>query len=277
MSRGYIGCGHLLASGAALFGNKGGIAHFNIDGNAGFTPFGNMTLACGMGAAPAGGVFVVPEGRSGCTCATAIHTSIVLYPRAKARAWGVGAESLHSSPKVTPVSRLAVNLGAPGFREDGRGTLWIPYPGKGGAGLLGKWLPTYRHGADMFYQHRVDRIGITGTDEPWIYASGYRAAKALSFRLIDRGQPAGRYTVTLHFAEPEDVGKGARVFDVSLQGKQVLSGFDIVKEAGGARKALRKEFKRVDVSGDLVITLAPAASSKLKRPVLSGFEAVREK
>ncbi|NQU26109.1 MAG: PQQ-binding-like beta-propeller repeat protein, partial [Candidatus Nealsonbacteria bacterium] len=52
--RGYIGCSHLLASGAALFGNKEGIAHWNLDESCGYTPLAGMSLACGLGAVPAG-------------------------------------------------------------------------------------------------------------------------------------------------------------------------------------------------------------------------------
>ena len=43
-----------------------------------------------------------------------------------------------------------------------------------------------------------------------------------------------RHTVRLHFAEPDDVKPGERVFDVKLQGNVVLRDFDVVREAAAA-------------------------------------------
>jgi len=274
--RGYIGCGHLMASGAALFGNKNGIAHLNLDQRCGYTPLGNILLACGMGAVPAGGVYAAPEGRSGCTCATPIFTSVVLYPRRKARSWGVGITGGVSTPKMTPVKHVSINLGAPGFREDEQKTLWIPYPARDTGGILGDWLPNYQHNETMFYRHGEDFLPITGTDKPWVFSCGYTDTKPLSFTLIDQGRQPAKYTVRLYFAEPEDVAAGQRVFHVSLQGKQVLDNFDVVGEAGGPRKALVKEFHGIEVSGNIVVGLQPADESPIKAPILCGIQAVTE-
>ena len=279
--RGYIGCGHLIGSGAALFGNKNGIAHLNLDERCGYTPLGNMLLACGMGAVPAGGVFAAPEGRSGCTCATPIYTSVVLYPRRKARAWGGGIPGGVSAPELTPVEHVSINLGAPGFREDDRRRLWIPYPARGTEGILGGWLPTYQHTPAMCYRHSGDLLPIKGTDVPWVFGCGYANTKPLSFTLIGPSQQPATYTVRLYFAEPDDLAPGQRVFSVFLQAEKVLADFDVVVEAGGAARALVKEFKGVRVGGNrvggnLVVELKPADCSKVKVPILCGIEAVRD-
>jgi len=274
--RGYVGCGHLLASGAALVGNRNGIACDNLDERVGFAPFANMSLACGLGVAPAGGVLVAPEGRSGCTCATEIFTSIVLYPREKARAWGAGVTGGMATPDVLPVRHVAINLGAPGFREDARHNLWIPYPAKGGMGIIGDWLPKYQHDDSMFYRQSEDFFAVECTEQPWIFTSGYRHTKPLAFQLIGKGQSSANYTVRLYFAEPRDVAPGDRVFDVSLQNNVVLKDFDIVKEAGGPRKALVREFKGIKVTDSLVVGMAPADRSRVKEPILCGIEALVE-
>ena len=274
--RGYIGCSHLLGSASALFGNKSGIAHLNLDQNCGYTPFGNMSLACGLGAVPANGVFAAPEGRSGCTCDTPIFTSVVLYPRDKARSWSLGVPAGTSAPRLTPVEQVAINLGAPGFREDDLKTLWLPYPARDVGGLLGDWLPTYQHNPAMCYRHSEDRLPISGTNIPWVYTSGYANAKPLAFTLLDQGQEAADYTVRLHFAEPEELKEGERLFDVLLQGKKVLGNFDVVRAAGGPGRALIKVFTGVRVEGELVVTLEPRESSQEKNPILCGIEAVRE-
>ena len=272
--RGYIGCGHMLASAETLFGARRGIAYWNVGDQSGFVPFGGMALACGLCAVPAGGVFVVPEGRSGCTCDTPIHASIVLYPDRTAYAWGTGFTGGIAEVFPLPVKRVAVNLGAPGYRTDAFRNLWVPYPARADAGPLGKWLPTYQHDQSMCYCDET--LAIAGTDMPWVFTSGYENSKPLRFKLVDAGQPAATYTVKLYFAEPRDVKPGERVFSVRLQGKEVAASCDIVAEANGPRRALVKEFRGIAVKDFLEIALTPLAASKVKQPLLCGFEAIRE-
>ena len=128
--RGYIGCSHLLASGAALFGNKPGIAYWNIDSAAGFVPFESLVFGCGICATPACGVFLAPEGRSGCTCPAGIHTSLALYPKENSRAWGIGFTGGIAPTVSLPVRHAAINLAHPGWREDQQHRLWLPYPAR---------------------------------------------------------------------------------------------------------------------------------------------------
>ncbi|MFT5469698.1 MAG: outer membrane protein assembly factor BamB [Verrucomicrobiales bacterium] len=274
--RGYSGCGHLVASGSALFGNDstGSMAHFNLGENTGYTPFGNLLLSCGTNAVPAGGVFVAPEGRSGCTCATPIHTSIVLYPGKKQTStWSFDA---YGADKIDclPVREVAVNLGAPGFRTAESGQLWLPYAGNGLYGRYSGWLPSYQHQAEMFYAHSPDLLPIEAGEVPWIYQSGYIAEKELKFPMLDpeKHEPA-TYAIRLHFAEPEEIAIGERVFDVSIQGQQLLIDFDIVAAAGGNRKAHVVEFTAIPVTDNLRISLK---SKSGRAPVLCGFEARKD-
>ena len=282
MHRGYIGCGHLLASGAAIFGNSnGGIAAWNVASQAGYTPFGDVWLGCGLGMAPGGGVLVAFEGRSGCNCPTPIHTSIVLYPRREARAWAGGAAGgmFPDQVKNLPVRHLRVNLGAPGLREDGDGGLFLAYPSEPHASataLVGDWLPKYKHSEEMFFRQRLQDPPVTGTKTPWLYTCGYRADKPLAFPLRAKGSGAGKYTVRLHFAEPDDLPPGRRVFDVRLQGQTVLAGLDVSREAGGPRKALVKSFRGVEVRDRLTIELAPTQGSRPRKPILCALEALAE-
>jgi outer membrane protein assembly factor BamB len=271
--RGYIGCGHLLASGAALFGARGGIACWNLDDPCGFTPFAGMALACGLCATPAGGVLVVPEGRSGCTCDTPIYTSVALYPKRRRDAWSIGFSGGRADVVPLPVKQVSVNLGAPGYRQDTEGNLWIPYPARVDAGLLGDWLPTYQHDESMCYQLPELHTKIAATDEPWIYISGYTHDKRLRFRMRGDGDPPAAYTVTLHFAEPQEVQPGERLFHVYLQGEMVLEDFDVVKAAGVTRRALIKRFADIKIDGDLEIRMQSSTEATIKSPVLCGFQA----
>jgi len=84
------------------------------------------------------------------------------------------------------------------------------------------------------------------------------------------------YTVRLHFAEPDRLPPGKRVFDVAVQGRTVLKDFDISKEAGGPGRALVKEVRGVKVRKELTVTLRPAAACPDAVPVLCGVEIVAE-
>jgi hypothetical protein len=272
--RGYIGCGHVLASGSALFGARGGIGYCNLGQQRGFAPFAGMALACGICAVPANGVFVVPEGRSGCTCATPIYTSIALYPNPAGEDWSVGFAGGRTESLSLPVRQVCVNLGAPGYREDNRGNLWIPYPARVDGGPLGGWLPTYQHNDQMCY--RLDELHgeITGTDAPWVFTSGYADEKPLRFRMNEPSDSPAKYTVTLYFAEPHDVAPGERRFSVVMQGKTILDNLDVRHETGGVRRALARRITDVEVSGDLEIRLNAVEGSR-HGPILCGFQAVR--
>jgi hypothetical protein len=82
-----------------------------------------------------------------------------------------------------------------------------------------------------------------------------------------------RYTVILHFMEPEQVREGDRVFDVFLNGKKVLSQLDIVRETGTPKKALVKEAKMLPASDTLKISLKSVSD---KPPALCGVEILEE-
>lgn len=94
--------------------------------------------------------------------------------------------------------------------------------------------------------------------------------------LIRPTHPPAAYTIRLHFAEPEDLKPGQRVFGVALQGRSVLEKFDIVSVAGGAQRGVVKEFKGVVIQKELKITLTRTPGT-LAGPLLSGVELIAEK
>lgn len=64
----------------------------------------------------------------------------------------------------------------------------------------------------------------------------------------------GTYTVRLHEAEVYWTSSGQRSFNVSINGQQVLSNFDIYTAAGGADKAVVEQFTTTaDTSGQITI------------------------
>jgi hypothetical protein len=75
-----------------------------------------------------------------------------------------------------------------------------------------------------------------------------------------------RYTLTLRFAEtwfgpgrPGGGGPGTRVFDVYCNGRTLLRNFDVLKEAGGPMRQLKKTFRGLEPSaqGKLNLQFVP--------------------
>ena len=90
--------------------------------------------------------------------------------------------------------------------------------------------------------------------------------------------PPRRFSVRLHFAEPDELAAGQRVFDVKLQGRVVLKDFDVAKEAGGPRRALVKTFEHIEAAGAMTLEFVPKAgvATASSAPVLSGWEVLDE-
>ncbi|HXH18667.1 MAG TPA: malectin domain-containing carbohydrate-binding protein [Chitinophagales bacterium] len=82
----------------------------------------------------------------------------------------------------------------------------------------------------------------------------------------------GVYKVRLYFAETyfgatggnPTGGAGSRVFHVNIEGTQVLSYFDIFGQAGGAEKAIMREFSNVAVSDGMMNIAFNAVINKAK-------------
>ena len=101
-----------------------------------------------------------------------------------------------------------------------------------------------------------------------VAASGLRNVERLA---VDLGKgPGRRYTVRLHFCEPDDRKPGTRVFDVRVQGKPAVTALDIAAEAGGARRPLVRELRGVEVTDRLELVFKPARGSA--GAVISGLE-----
>ncbi len=75
--------------------------------------------------------------------------------------------------------------------------------------------------------------------------------------------PAGSYQVTLKFAEIFDAAAGQRVMNISINGTQVLTNFEIFADAGGMNIADDKVFNNIspNASGQIVVNFAATSSS----------------
>ncbi|HVU67092.1 MAG TPA: discoidin domain-containing protein, partial [Ktedonobacteraceae bacterium] len=98
-------------------------------------------------------------------------------------------------------------------------------------------------------------VSVSGVSNP-APASVYQTDRVgPSFSYTIPGLTAGgTYTVRLHFAETYWTQTGKRVFNVSINGQQVLSNFDILAAAGGANKAVVKQVSgTASASGSIAI------------------------
>lgn len=83
--------------------------------------------------------------------------------------------------------------------------------------------------------------------------------------------PGRDCTGRLHFAETTFADPGERKFNVDINGKRVLTDYDVCADAGGEFKAVVKEYHDIapDVSGHIVIALA---NGSVDQPKISGVQ-----
>jgi poly(3-hydroxybutyrate) depolymerase len=98
----------------------------------------------------------------------------------------------------------------------------------------------------------IDTSAIT-CDPP--SASVFRTERYGEFAYtVPNRTPGSAQTVTLYFAETFWTGAGERSFDVLVDGRTLLSNFDIFEAAGGANRAVARTFATTaDASGRVVI------------------------
>lgn len=208
---------------------------------------------------PANGVLNMPYFYEGCTCSYPLPTGAALISMPQTfeqwTAWGQGT--------TNPIVRIGVNLGAPGDRMTHEGTLFLDYPSVGGPSPKVS-IQTQPATLDYFYHHSL--FIQAGQGWPWVCASGVQGIKSLRLTELE----PGTFTVRLYFVEPKHTAAGARVFDVALQGKPVLTNFDIFDAAQGKMKCIVKEFTGVQLDGDCTLSF----NAHQGQSMLSGIELV---
>lgn len=158
---------------------------------------------------------------------------------------------------------LRVIAGETAPYTDKQGNIWQPdkeYVPGGKYGFVGG--RTVDRGTDL-------KIG--NTNDPRIYQTEHYAMTAFRAEVSN-----GKYTMRLHFAETNpNLGgvPGSRIFDVTIQGKVVLSDLEVQKAAGGEDTALVKVFNGIAVAnGILEIGFVP----KKQNPEINGIEILSE-
>jgi hypothetical protein len=219
--------------------------------------------SCTANATAGGGVLVFPDYTRDCRCQFENQTSLALIHTPQAEKWSFDYRPAYMQTKG-PITRIGLNCGGPGDRLDDAGTLWLDYPGiNGPAGPAGDYVNTSAGSAERL---RCHPSRISGDGIAWVLSSALIGEEKIKIPLGGLGQ----YTVRLYFAELVPQARpGDRVFDLTIQGRKVLSGLDVVSETRTPYVGLIKEFRNVTIDGDLEIGLVPKAGKTL----INGVEA----
>jgi outer membrane protein assembly factor BamB len=285
------GCNTIVASEHLLTYRSGAAGYYDLETLSGTANLGGFKSGCTSNLIVANGVLNAPDYTRTCSCAYQNQTSLALIHMPEMEMWTYSQFGLDGG-HGDRVLRAGINFGAPGSRRAPDGTLWLEHPhtGTGNSPRIG-----VEGLADTAAYYRRHSGSVDGGDgHPWVGASGLIGAgeivitpslrRPLVAKPAKTGEPAPEqepllkvdhpplpHTVRLFFSEPAGLAPGARVFDVRLQGKTVLTGFDIAREAGAAADVVMREFTGISIGRDLRIELVPAAGSP-HPPALSGVE-----
>ena len=161
-------------------------------------------------------------------------------------------ELLYYPTQSAPATSVRVAVGHTSAVTDAGGNVWAADHGASG-GIAFTENP---------------ELSIAGTDTPELYNGeryGDGSAFTYSFPLA-----AGRYTVTLKFAEMYVTGAGQRKFNVAINGQPVLSDFDIFAAAGGGNRAVDESFPvTLGSDGSVTIDFTPGSVQNPKVDAIS--------
>ncbi len=273
-------CGAISACPQMLLMRSGYTSYYDLRDDAGIQHFAGHRLGCWINGIAADGLALAPEASAGCICLYPIVCSLALEPRPDRQRWAVYS----SGGNNTPVQNLAINFGPPGDRRDSTGQLWLAYPrpslptDRKAMGFSLQLQTEFLQGGGYQTQNSELKTQNSGQCPAWVFTSYARGLRRCVVPLLGEADAPADYTVTLYFADVENEQQGQRVFDIALQGKVVVEGFDIVKEAGGSQRALTRQFQGVKVDRNLEIELIPKgeqASSLSQAPILCALQVQR--
>lgn len=256
------GCNHLIAAEGLVTWRT---AYYDLKRHTGVTRLTGFDAGCTPTFLPAGGV--VTAGNFGTHYKRSRTTALALIHQPDNDTW---AQYATHRPKrgtgPSPIRRAGFNFGAPGDRFAADGVLWLAVTVR-----KREAVTVTPKSAEWF------RIHPTRTGS-WVAASGVIGVAEVAVPVVrpaGRKDPRGggktrRYDVRLHFAEPESLAPGRRVFSVQIEGKTVLKDLDVAQSAGGPDRPLVRRIEDVAVDGPLDITFTATRG----QPLLCGVEII---
>ena len=255
------GCNPVVASRHLLTFRSAAAGYFDLAGDSGTGNLGGFRSSCTSNLICADGVLNAPDYTRTCNCSYQNQASLALVHMPGLEMWTFNKLNIGKRP----IQRMGINFGAPGDRKSDSGMLWLEYPLVGGPSP--KISVLTQPGKPDWYAGHSSRFRVGPQGGPtWVGASGARGIHQLRISLPGEQ----RYTVKLHFAEPESLEPGQRRFRVIVQGQVVAESLDVVARAGGPRRTLVQTVEGVEVRKQLEIQLQPARNSR--PPILSGVE-----
>jgi len=297
-------CSVTSASAHTLFYRSYWAAIYELTGDKGLSLFGAIRPGCWLNMITAGGLMIMPEASSGCTCSFPLRCSFAMAHKPK-KATGNWTVFVNHGANL-PVKHMAVNLGAPGDKRDEDGTLWLAWPrprvvspiGYGDYAMDFELTERIAPGGGYYCaDHRGARL--EGTERPWLHVSGCRGLRELTIPLTEESStlPEGVYTVRLGFSASRTGAPEARPFDISIGDEIVLEAFDPdasagggkasagsgkasagggKASAGGGRLATVLEFNGLRASSSLSVKLTPRDRNLSDGRALNFVEVIRE-
>lgn len=259
------GCNIPAASENLLTFRSGAAGYFDLAGDGGTGNLGGFRSGCTNNLIVAGGILNAPDYTRSCTCSYQNQTSLALVHMPEAEMW-----TQFSTSGEPEIKNLGLNLGAPGHRRGDGGRMWFNEND----------AVTVEFTGDGFYNTHTS--GVSGEmPDYWVGASGCCGIRRIEIdpKLQTGDGATARYTLRLHFCDPDNGEPGKRVFNVDVQGVRVLDDFDIAREAGGRHRTIVVEFADVDVAEKLVIEFSgqlEADADPATMPLLNALEVVQQ-
>ncbi|PYJ01227.1 MAG: hypothetical protein DME25_18555 [Verrucomicrobia bacterium] len=113
-------------------------------------------------------------------------------------------------------------------------------------------------------RHRPNTSAVSNPAPQAVYQTERWGSSTYTFPNL---MPVTNYTLRLHFAEisPSVTTNGNRLFNISINGTQVLTNFDIFAAAGGKFRAITRQFVTYpDNSGQIFIQFTKGPSNEAK-------------
>ena len=244
------GCNTLNASEHLLLYRTGYAGFFDLEHDSGTGNLSGIRAGCTPNLIAADGVLNALDYTRTCTCSYAHQTSLALIHMPGDR--DIEFWTRYDAAPPNPEGH-GLNFGAPGRRVDDSGRVW--------------------HDQSGTHRRHPSAISDEAGSIAWVAASARESEDDERITVDDVVE--GVYRVRLHFAELEaGVGPGQRVFDVLIDGEEVLSGFDIVAEAGGSFRGAVREFT-VNVGEAMAVELRKSQGAELA-PMINGLELVAD-
>ncbi len=241
------GCNSHNVSEHLITFRSGSAGFFDLEHDSGTGSLSGFRSGCTNNLVIADGVLIAPDYTRTCACSYAHQTSLAFIHMPEDS--NIEFWTRYEGGAPDPEGH-GINFGAPGRRVDleGGGLVW--------------------HDAAGTRRRHPSAITQSNGTIDWVAASLREGEDDFHIGdLLDMP-----YTVHFHFAElDEGVEAGARVFDIYIDGKRVLEGFDIVEETGGPFRGVVKSFSVAVADEGIRVELRRSADARLD-PVISGIQ-----